>query len=140
MISELLEALERELGAHRPFAELLQRIQSGGFPVEVEGVHGGFLGVLAQRVHDAGEGPTLVVTATEQGARELLDDLRLFLPAGAAMLFPWLGTLPYARDSRPLPAVLGERARVLARLLAGEPLLVGAPLRASCIRCRTRST
>ena len=45
------------------------------------------------------------------------------------MLFPWWGTAAYEGAS-PSASLFGDRVHVLSRLLAGEPLLVVAPLRA----------
>ena len=109
---------------------LSRMVGAEALPVEAEGLAGALLPLVAERV-SAGRSCLLIVP-TEAEAREMVEDLAVFRPEGGrdAALFPAWGTLPYG-DGRPLPAVGGERASVLARLLAGEPLLVVASLRAA---------
>jgi len=112
--------------------ELLRAHADGDLPVTVQGPQGSFLAVLtallADAPGDAAGGSILVVTATEQEAELVADDLRLFT-GGPVIELPWWGTLPYARQA-PLPAVFGRRADALVRLAGGERCLAVAPLRA----------
>ena len=128
MISLLINHLDERLRQYAPYRELADRLARGAFPVEVEGVQGGFLSFLLERLERSADSPSLLVTATEQEAREIAEDLSL-LDGFQSCLFPWLGTLPYG-EARPLPAILAERVRTLVRLLEGGPLLVVASLRA----------
>jgi transcription-repair coupling factor (superfamily II helicase) len=107
--------------------ELRRRIREGRFPVEIEGVQGGFLSYLASRLHQQMHGSTLVVVPTEQEAREVHADLQLF--AEEVLSFPWWGTLPYGQG-HPLAAVHGQRSYVLSRLQGGGRSLVVTSLRA----------
>jgi transcription-repair coupling factor (superfamily II helicase) len=101
------------------------------FPVEVEGLSGALLPFVAGSLAAQDGRSGLILVPTEAEARELVEDLAAFGTEAApeAALFPWWGTVPYG-GSHPLPAVFGERVRVLTRLLAGRPLLAVASLRA----------
>ena len=143
--TQLARLVRRRTAADGALRELLRRVAGGELPVAVEGVHGSFAALLLHWLRDAAAGPLLVVTPTEQEADLLAGDLRLTAEAPAASpsatgangsgavaadgsaaagsdrvrRFPWWGLLPYATAS-PLPAVFGERAGVLAELVA-EP-------------------
>ena len=150
---QLARLVRRRLTDDGALHELLRRVTGGELPVAVEGVHGSFTALLLHRLRTAAGGPLLVVTPTEQEADLLAGDLRLtaeslaaaasdtgvagatgaagpgaVAPAGSAAgsdrvrRFPWWGLLPYA-NAAPLPAVFGERAGVLAELVA-EPGVV----------------
>jgi transcription-repair coupling factor (superfamily II helicase) len=129
MISLLINHLTDALSQYEPLRALTQRVAGEAFPVEAEGLAGALLPLVAERVSAGRSG--LVVVPSEAEARETVEDMAVFQPEGgrAALLFPDWGTLPYG-DGRPLPAVGGQRACVLTRLVSGEPLLVVASLRA----------
>jgi hypothetical protein len=144
MISLLINHLAAALSQYEPMRTLTGLVEAQSFPVEAEGLAGALLPLVAEKVSSGRS--CLLIVPTEAEAGEMVEDLAVFqpddgrgetrdlrreagyLPRGA--LFPAWGTLPYG-DGRPLPAVAGERASVLARLLAGEPLLVVASLRAA---------
>jgi transcription-repair coupling factor (superfamily II helicase) len=137
MISLLINHLASALSQYEPMRTLTGLVGAQSFPVEAEGLAGALLPLVAEKV-SAGRSCLLIVP-TEAEAGEMVEDLAVFQPEAGrreagyslkAALFPAWGTLPYG-DGRPLPAVAGERASVLARLLAGQPLLVVASLRAA---------
>jgi transcription-repair coupling factor (superfamily II helicase) len=125
-IDEFRNTLVERLESYEPFGELCRRLGEGSFPIEVEGVQGGFLGYLASRLHERIGGSTLVVVPTEQEAREVHADLQLF--SDQVLSFPWWGTLPYGQG-HPLPAVHGLRTYVLSRLQNRERSLIVTSLR-----------
>ncbi len=129
MISLLINQLAGKLEEYGPFRELRRRLHSEIFPIEVEGVQGGFLSFLAGRIHGEIPGATLLVVPTEQEAKEVSADLAVLAPGSEVLQFPWWGTLPYGQG-HPLPAVHGLRAYVLSRLHAGARTLVVTSLRA----------
>jgi transcription-repair coupling factor (superfamily II helicase) len=138
MISLLFNHLNESLGQYAPYRELEERLTAGSFPVDVEGVQGGFLAMLLEHLQRRSDAPSLLVVPTEQEAREIVDDLSLFqnpelndrgVPTLKAGLFPWFGTLPYS-DARPLPSILGQRVQTLERLLQGGAFVVVSSLRA----------
>ena len=125
-LAEIKNTLSESLASYEPFSELLGRVGEASFPIEVEGVQGGFLGYLAWRLHEQISGSTLLVVPTDQEAREVHADLQLF--SDQVLSFPWWGTLPYGRG-HPLPAVHGLRTYVLSRLQNGERSLIVTSLR-----------
>jgi transcription-repair coupling factor (superfamily II helicase) len=125
----LINHLAGALRQYAPMARLSERLKGGDLPVEVDGLHGAFLHFLIGRLQPLAQGAVLVVTPTEAEAQEAVEDLRLLAPQAPAVLFPWWGTTAYSAE-HPLPSIAGERARVLARLAAGERLLVVSSLRA----------
>jgi len=125
-IDEFTNTLSKHLESHEPFGELRRRLGEECFPIEAEGVQGGFLGYLASRLHEEISGSTLIVVPTEQEAREVHADLQLF--SEQVLSFPWWGTLPYAQG-HPLPAVHGLRTYLLSRLQNGERALIVTSLR-----------
>ena len=100
-IDDYRDALSKRLESYEPFGRLSRRLGEGSFPIEVEGVQGGFLAYLAYRLHEQINGSTLLVVPTEQEAREVHADLQLL--SDSVLSFPWWGTLPYGQG-HPLPA------------------------------------
>ncbi|MXY78184.1 MAG: hypothetical protein F4Y94_00390, partial [Chloroflexi bacterium] len=82
--------------------------------------------VAALYAMDDAAGPMIVVTPRPARARALLEEIREWLPAGAAdpLPFPARESLPYERRRAPGEAV-ADRLRVLSALAAGSrPLIV----------------
>jgi len=125
-IDSFTDRLSESLGSYTPFNELRRRVREERFPVEVEGVQGGFLAFLAATLAQEVQGCTLLVVPTEQEAGEIYTDLGLF--AREVLSFPWWGNLPYGQG-HPLPAVHGQRTYVLNRLQGGDRALVVTSLR-----------
>ena len=125
-IDEYRDTLSNHLESYEPFIELRRRLGKKSFPIDVEGVQGGFLGYLVSRLHEQIDGSTLLVVPTEQEAREVHADLQLF--SNQVLSFPWWGTLPYGQG-HPLPAVHGLRTSVLSRLQNRERSLIVTSLR-----------
>jgi transcription-repair coupling factor (superfamily II helicase) len=146
MISLFINRISTQLAQFPPFQDLVRRYRQGPYPVAVEGLQGGILSLVVDRLAREGAGSLLIVVPTEREAENLVGDLGLFAdgsadgpadgstpmrpPAPPVVQFPWWGVLPYG-NGQPLPAVFGERARLLARLLSGERLVVVASLRAA---------
>ena len=126
-IDSFTDRLSESLGSYTPFNELRRRVREERFPVEVEGVQGGFLAFLAATLAQEVQGCTLLVVPTEQEAGEIYTDLGLF--AREVLSFPWWGNLPYGQG-HPLPAVHGQRTYVLNRLQGGDRALIVTSLRA----------
>ena len=128
MVSLLINHLASVLSQYQPLAALAGKVAGDAWPVEAEGLAGALLPLVAERVSTGCS--SLLVVPTEAEAREMVEDLAVFRPEAGreALLFPAWGTLPYG-DGRPLAATGGQRASVLTRLLAGEPLLLVASLR-----------
>lgn len=128
-ITTFFDSLSERLKDSHSFTRLVGRVREGSFPIDVEGVQGGFLAYLAGCIHRERTSSILLVVATEQEAGEVAADLTLFTGDGEVLLFPWWGTLPYSQ-SHPLPAVQGQRSYVLGRVLSGARVIVVTSLRA----------
>ncbi len=120
--------MERHFAASRVFKSLTSAIAKDAGPVRVTGPKGAYLSMVLDFLQAGEEGPALVVTPTEREAENIVQDTDAF-GSGRAALFPWWGTAPYEGAS-PLVSIFGDRVRILSRLLAREPLMVVAPLRA----------
>ena len=120
--------VERHFAASRQAAALSAAVAKGGSGLRVTGPKGAYLSLVLNMLARGGGRPSLVVTPSEKEAESIVQDAEAFGSTPAA-LFPWWGAAPYEAAS-PLASIFGERVRVLSRLLAGEPLMVVAPLRA----------
>jgi transcription-repair coupling factor (superfamily II helicase) len=117
------------LSRHAPLVELGARLVSGSFSVDIAEAEGSFAAVVAgflERRLPPGS-PLLVVVATDLEAEALGSDLS-FLGIEAELL-PWWRTAAY-RAVSPRARSYGERAAVLARLMAGEARVIVACERA----------
>lgn len=128
MISLLINQISSQFNEYEPFQRLIEQLKSECFPVDLEGPQGGFLSIVLANIMQETGSCSLVVVPSEQEAENLVQDLITFLPDIRSALFPWWGLLPYG-DGRPLPSIYGERAYLLSCLLAGEQMVVVAPLR-----------
>jgi len=120
--------MERHFAASRVFKSLSAAIAKDAGPVRVTGPKGAYLSLVLDFLQTQEQGPSLVVTPTEREAESIVQDTDAF-GSGRAALFPWWGTAPYEGAS-PLVSLFGDRVHILSRLLAREPLVVVAPLRA----------
>jgi len=127
MISLLINQISSQFNEYEPFQRLREQLKKECFPVDLEGPQGGFLSILLANIMQETTACSLVVVPSEQEAENLVQDLSL-LPDIRSALFPWWGLLPYG-DGRPLSSIYGERAYLLGCLLAGEQMVVVAPLR-----------
>ncbi|MBN1838044.1 MAG: hypothetical protein JW820_19455, partial [Spirochaetales bacterium] len=78
MVEPLIRHLNEHLERYDPYRELERRLEEGRYPVEVEGVQGGFLPLLLETLRRRSEAPSLLVVPTDQEAREIVEDLSLF--------------------------------------------------------------
>lgn len=131
MISLLINQISSQFNKYEPFQRLREQLKKGCFPVDLEGPQGGFLSIISANIMQETGSCSLVVVPSEQEAENLVQDLSL-LPHTRSALFPWWGLLPYG-DGHPLPSVFGERAYLLSCLLAGEKIMIVAPLRSLLI-------
>jgi transcription-repair coupling factor (superfamily II helicase) len=130
------KAIDQHFRSSRPFQSLASALGAGKSPLAVTGPRGGYLSLVLAELHraagkagDGGRGSSLVVVPTEREAEALIQDIESLAGDGSAVLLPWWGMAAYEATG-PLPSVFGERVSVLCRLLAGERLLLVAPLRA----------
>jgi transcription-repair coupling factor (superfamily II helicase) len=98
-------------------------------PASFGGFAGGSLPFFLAALREAGDGPVLVITASEEEAEELREELGVF--AGSALLFPAWESL-FAGDSLPDGETYRDRLETLLLLVrpAGEPAFIVAPIHA----------
>ncbi|MCX7032273.1 MAG: DEAD/DEAH box helicase, partial [Spirochaetes bacterium] len=138
--------LDRFFSTSKAFRELRTAFERPEARISVSGPRGTFLPLLIGELHGRRKAVSLVVTPTEREAENVQQDLAGYAeaegnegspgrqparqaPRLAVELFPWWGTAAYEGAS-PSASHFGDRVHVLSRLLAREPLLVVAPLRA----------
>jgi transcription-repair coupling factor (superfamily II helicase) len=120
--------LDRFFSTSKAFRELRTAFERPEARISVSGPRGAFLPLLIGELHGRRKAVSLVVTPTEREAENVQQDLAGYTDVGVE-LFPWWGTAAYDGAS-PSASLFGDRVHVLSRLLAGDPLLVVAPLRA----------
>jgi transcription-repair coupling factor (superfamily II helicase) len=116
---------------------LLDELRSGRKTVELSELWGGSKALLLSELFRESKRPLLIVTASEEDANLLADDLRFFTDAHAGsgetpqkpeiLTFPPWGVLPFEADS-PDSGTVGERMRFLYRLMTGGPGIFIAPV------------
>jgi transcription-repair coupling factor (superfamily II helicase) len=115
---------------------VLEKIRSGRKVVEVSELWGSSRALLLHGLRQETARPLLVITATEEEAEAIVDDLRFFAetlradtggPNSLISLFPAWGVLPFEADS-PDSATVGRRMNVLYGLLGGDAGIVVTPV------------
>lgn len=100
-----------------PIKNVVFDCKNDKFPIEIEGVHSGFQGVLVSLLKDKISSPFIVVVPTEKEAQSFLLDLQSM--GKDAKVLPWWGTIAYR--SVPLSsAVFGQRAACLTALSSNK--------------------
>jgi transcription-repair coupling factor (superfamily II helicase) len=120
--------VERHFAGSHQAQALSAAVAKGGASLRVTGPKGAYLSLVLDLLRRKGGRPSIVITPTEREAVSIVQDVES-LGSEGTVLFPWWGAAPYEAAS-PLASIFGERVRILTRLLAGEPLMVVAPLRA----------
>ena len=127
MTTPLYSTLTSALKGYRPWRELVDRLQTGPYPITVAGPRGSYFAFVASQIAQKTSGSLLIIVPTEQEAESVVADLRLF--GRTPTLVPWWGSMPY----RPLPRtapVFGQRTLALSRLILEERPVVVCSLRA----------
>ncbi len=120
--------VERHFAGSRQALALSAAVAKGGATLRVTGPKGAYLSLVLDLLRRKGGRSSIVITPTEREAESIVQDIES-LGSEGTVLFPWWGAAPYEAAS-PLASIFGDRVRILTRLLAGEPLMVVAPLRA----------
>ena len=110
-------------------ADLLGRISRGDKSISVHGVEGAAKSLLMALLHRQTPRPLLIITPTEKEAKQCCRDLSFFSGAGQVFLYsPWevVSTDLFAWQRE----VELSRSEVLCRLLAEEPVMAVAPVKA----------
>jgi transcription-repair coupling factor (superfamily II helicase) len=113
----------------------LEKIRTGARQVEVSELWGSARALFLLNLFRESGGHLLAVTAGEDEAETLAEDLRFFADKQEprtgtdVLLFPPWGVLPFEADS-PDSGTVGERMRVLYRLVTGGPCIVISPVHA----------
>jgi transcription-repair coupling factor (superfamily II helicase) len=122
---------------HELLRPLLDNLRAGDTVQEISELWGGARALfLLSLFRETGQ-HHLVLTANEEEAETLADDLRFIAtatlghhePGTDVLLFPAWSVLPFEADS-PDSGTVGERMRVLYRLMTGGPCVIVAPVAA----------
>lgn len=128
MITLFGKRLGEALSSYKPYRELITRIKTGEWPVDVRIGASGLQPFLLGKLRKETGRPLFVILPTEQEAMELCEGLERIGENPA--LFEHWNTVPY----RPLPensTAFGRRSSMLDELLAGRHEIVVAGLRAA---------
>ena len=88
-------------------------------PPAYSGFHGGALAFFLSALLDARDGPTLVVTATQEEAEEMRDELEALSGCPAYFVSPWESL--FMADSKPDEEIYHDRLLALCRLSEAPP-------------------
>ncbi len=126
MIALYEKALDQHFSQNEGYQELLERMNTGSYPLHLSGLRGNYLAALITRLQGLKRGRSLIVCPSENQARELMMDLELFHPR--VHLFPWWGTMVY-RGVAPQASIFGERVEALRVLLEEGDIIFVTSLR-----------
>ncbi len=122
---------------HDIIRPVLSDIQAGHKTIEVSELWGASKALFLFGLQKESRRPVMIVTATEEDAETLAEDLRFFIhtmprdQAGehpiAVRTFPAWGVLPFEADS-PDSRTVGERMRFLYSLISGDPGIFVLPV------------
>lgn len=128
MITLFKNAIDTALKHSPEYRQLVDRLRTDGFPIDVAGPKGSFGAILISKLHRLRNGVTLVVVPTETEAKDFIRDVALF--GIEALEFPWWGAVPYGEIPQSSP-IYGRRVHVLNQLLQNRgSTMVVTPLRA----------
>jgi transcription-repair coupling factor (superfamily II helicase) len=127
MISLFLNELKKRIKENFEYKKIENRFCSGSFPIHITGSQGPFTAGIAATLSPFARDFSLVVTATEQEAEDMVRDLSLY--KDDIYHFPSWGTMLY-RGVSPQAAVFGRRVHALAECRDGRKSIVVASLRA----------
>ncbi|HJV33963.1 transcription-repair coupling factor [Geomonas sp.] len=116
------------------------KLAAAGSRLSVAGLEGSAPAYLLSRLMDGTGGPLVVITADQESADELAQELRFFAPHPDTVLsFPSWDVAPFEAAS-PHPDVVGERLNALVRLLDGRGRALVLPLASALQRVIPRRT
>ncbi len=121
--------IERALEYSPPYRQALAAFKGEELSLRILGPKGGYLSIVLSDLARRKAAASLAVVSTEREAEGLFQDFSTLAEGSSPVVFPWWGTAPY-EGANPRASIFGDRVRVLSRLMAGEPLLVIASLRA----------
>jgi transcription-repair coupling factor (superfamily II helicase) len=131
MISLFLNEINSKIKGNFEYKKIENRFCSGDFPIHVSGTQGPFTAGIIASLSPFARDFSLILTATDQEAEEMVRDLSLY--KDDIFLFPSWGTMLY-RGVSPQAAVFGRRVHALAECRRGRKSVVVASLRAAASR------
>jgi len=126
MITLYQNTISKHFSDNAAFGSLLDRINSGQYPVHLTGIRGNYLAGMVQKILGVSGKNGLVVVSGEKEAEEMVRDLSLYHEN--VRLFPWWGTMLY-RGVSPQAAVFGQRVKILYEMMSMEQGIIVASLR-----------
>ena len=126
MITLYQNTLRNHFSENSSFQKVLDRMNSGAYPIELSGTRGNYLAALIRKIQELGDRNVLVITGSENEAREMVNDISVFHEK--IRLFPWWGTMVYKGVS-PQAAIFGKRVNTLLSMKNDEGTVFVASLR-----------
>ena len=126
MINLFFNRIKENLKDYKPFIELHERIGSGGFPVELEGVDGLFKAALIAVLSEETDKTITVVTADEKECEAVKRDLEVL--GLESLIFTGFNKRVYSRG-KIQSSLLGDRINVMTEMLSGRNNIVVTTLR-----------
>lgn len=127
MITLFLKELNALLRSNHAHGELLDRVKTGNYPFSLEGPESFFLSFLIHEMFKKSKNTLMVVTPTEQEARQLVADLSLMTEDAYA--FPWWDKVPY-NGAKVQVHTARERLHHLVQMVKGHRFILVVGLRA----------
>ncbi|MDC7224287.1 MAG: transcription-repair coupling factor [Spirochaetales bacterium] len=118
--------LNKRIKENFEYKKIENRFCSGSFPIHVLGTQGPYSAGIAATLSPFARDFSLVLTATDQEAEDMVQDLSLYKED--VYHFPSWGTMLY-RGVSPQAAVFGRRVHALAECRTGRKSIVVASLR-----------
>ena len=126
MITLYQNTITSHFKVNNAFQSLLEKVNSGQYPVHLTGARGNYLAGMIQHLSRISGKNGLIIVSSDKEAEELVRDLSLF--HDNVSLMPWWGTMLYKGVS-PQAAVFGKRVKTLYEMMQAQGNLFVASLR-----------
>ena len=126
MITLYQNTLTSHFKVSKSFNSLLDKVNSGDFPLHLTGIRGNYLAGMIRHLTNLSCKNGLVVVSTEKEAQDLVRDLSLFHENVSMM--PWWGTMLYKGVS-PQASIFGKRVKTLYEMMNSKSTLFVCSLR-----------
>ena len=126
MITLYQNTLTSHFKVSNSFNSLLDKANSGQFPLHLTGVRGNYLAGMIGHLTSLSGKNGLIVVSSEKDAEDLVRDLSLF--HDKVSLMPWWGTMLYKGVS-PQASIFGKRVKTLYEMMNAESTLFVTSLR-----------
>jgi transcription-repair coupling factor (superfamily II helicase) len=137
MITLYQNTIREHFTKNNSFQDVLDKMNSGGYPVDISGIRGNYLAGMIRKIQELGDRNGLIITGNETEAAEMVTDLSVF--HDRVRLFPWWGTMVYKGVS-PQASIFGNRVNTLFSIMEDKNTLYVASLRSFLSYLPTRQS